>query len=424
MLTINFIRDNKEKVLAGLTKRNLKNANELVENTLKIDTDRREALTNLEIAQAELNKLSKEIGMMFQQGKVELANEMKAKTIELKELIKNFSDKTDLYSNELQDLLYKIPNIPHDSVPHGTTAEENEEVFREIDIPVLHAEAVPHWELAQKYNIIDFELGNKITGAGFPVYKGKGAKLQRALIAYFLDKNSAAGYEEVQPPYLVNEASGYGTGQLPDKEGQMYHCTLDNLYLIPTAEVPVTNFYRDVLLKESDFPIMNTAYTPCFRREAGSYGAHVRGLNRLHQFDKVEIVRIEHPEKSYLALDTMVNHVKELLRELKLPYRILKLCGGDMGFTSALTYDFEVYSTAQERWLEVSSVSNFETFQANRLKLRYKDENGNSQLAHTLNGSSLALPRILAGLLENYQTPNGIVIPDVLQKYTGFSIID
>ena len=283
---------------------------------------------------------------------------------------------------------------------------------------------MPHWELAKKYDIIDFELGNKITGAGFPVYKGKGAKLQRALIAYFLDKNSDAGYQEVQVPHLINEASGIGTGQLPDKEGQMYHCGVDNLYLIPTAEIPVTNFYRDVLLKESDFPICNTAYTPCFRREAGSYGAHVRGLNRLHQFDKVEIVRIEHPDKSYEALDGMVNHVKGILQELKLPYRILRLCGGDLGFTSALTYDFEVFSTAQDRWLEISSISNFETFQANRLKLRFKNKDGKSQLAHTLNGSSLALPRVLAGLLENYQTEDGIKIPEVLQKYTGFDMID
>jgi len=283
---------------------------------------------------------------------------------------------------------------------------------------------LPHWELAKKYDIIDFELGNKITGAGFPVYKGKGAKLQRALIAYFLDKNSDAGYQEVQVPHLINEASGIGTGQLPDKEGQMYHCGVDNLYLIPTAEIPVTNFYRDVLLKESDFPICNTAYTPCFRREAGSYGAHVRGLNRLHQFDKVEIVRIEHPDKSYEALDGMVNHVKGILQELKLPYRILRLCGGDLGFTSALTYDFEVFSTAQDRWLEISSISNFETFQANRLKLRFKNKDGKSQLAHTLNGSSLALPRVLAGLLENYQTEDGIKIPEVLQKYTGFDMID
>lgn len=424
MLTINFIRENKEKVLLGLNKRNLKNGPELVEAVLKLDKDRREVQTSLEITQAELNRVSKEIGTLFQQGNASLANELKAKTVELKDQIKTLGDKTEEFRILLQEALYKIPNIPHESVPHGTTPDDNEEVFREIDIPVLYDGAVPHWDLAQKYDIIDFELGNKITGAGFPVYKGKGAKLQRALIAYFLDRNSEAGYIEVQPPYLVNEASGFGTGQLPDKEGQMYHCTEDNLYLIPTAEVPVTNLYRDVILKESDFPIMNTAYTPCFRREAGSYGAHVRGLNRLHQFDKVEIVRIEHPKNSYKALDNMVDHVKELLRELKLPFRILKLCGGDMGFTSALTYDFEVYSTAQERWLEVSSVSNFETFQANRLKLRFKDETGNSQLAHTLNGSSLALPRILAGLLENYQTPEGIKIPDVLVKYTGFSMID
>ncbi|MCC7520330.1 MAG: serine--tRNA ligase [Flavobacteriaceae bacterium] len=424
MLTINFIKENKEKVLAGLAKRNLKNGSELVESVLNLDAERREALTAFEMAQAELNRISKEIGTLFQQGKTAEANEMKPKTVELKDQIKLFGDKSDEWAKLLQDALYKIPNIPHQSVPEGKMPEDNEQVFREIDIPVLHDGAVPHWDLAQKYNIIDFELGNKITGAGFPVYRGKGAKLQRALIAYFLDKNSAAGYEEVQPPYVVNEASGYGTGQLPDKEGQMYHCTLDNLYLIPTAEVPVTNFYRDVILKETDFPIMNTAYTPCFRREAGSYGAHVRGLNRLHQFDKVEIVRIEHPDHSYQALETMVDHVKELLRELKLPFRILRLCGGDMGFTSALTYDFEVYSTAQEKWLEVSSVSNFETFQANRLKLRYKDANGNSQLAHTLNGSSLALPRIMAGLLENYQTPEGIKVPEVLVKYTGFDIIN
>lgn len=424
MLTINFIKENKEKVLAGLAKRNLKNAQELVESALQIDTERREAQTNFETAQAELNKISKVIGSLFQQGKTSEANEMKVKTTELKDQIKIYNEKSEELAKTLIDVLYKIPNVPHDSVPHGTSAEDNEVVFTHGEIPKLHDSAVPHWELAQKYDIIDFELGNKITGAGFPVYKGKGAKLQRALIAYFLDKNSTAGYEEMQPPYMVNEASGYGTGQLPDKEGQMYHVTEDNLYLIPTAEVPVTNFYRDVLIKESDFPIKNTAYTPCFRREAGSYGAHVRGLNRLHQFDKVEIVCIEHPNDSYGTLHGMVDHVSRILQELKLPFRILKLCGGDMGFTSALTYDFEVYSTAQEKWLEVSSVSNFETFQANRLKLRFKDANGNSQLAHTLNGSSLALPRVLAGLLENYQTPEGIKIPDVLVKYTGFDMIN
>ncbi|MDO9275983.1 MAG: serine--tRNA ligase, partial [Lutibacter sp.] len=309
-------------------------------------------------------------------------------------------------------------------VPAGTSAEDNLNIFQEGEIPKLHEGAMPHWELAKKYDIIDFELGNKIAGAGFPVYKGKGAKLQRALINYFLDKNTAAGYDEVQVPHLVNEASGFGTGQLPDKEGQMYHDATDNLYLIPTAEVPVTNIYRDVILKEDEFPICKTAYTPCFRREAGSYGAHVRGLNRLHQFDKVEIVRIEHPANSYAALELMVNHVKGILQELKLPYRILRLCGGDLGFTSALTYDFEVFSTAQDRWLEISSVSNFETFQANRLKLRFKNSEGKSELAHTLNGSSLALPRVLAGLLENCQTPEGIKIPDALVPYCGFEFIN
>ena len=320
-------------------------------------------------------------------------------------------------------LLYQIPNIPNELVVKGSTEEDNEVVFEHGDIPSLDSDAKPHWELAKEYDIIDFDLGAKITGAGFPVYKGKGARLQRALINYFLDKNTAAGYNEVQVPYLVNEASGYATGQLPDKEGQMYHVTNDDLYLIPTAEVPVTNMYRNTLLNEKDFPIQLTGYTPCFRREAGSYGAHVRGLNRLHQFDKVEIVRIEHPDHSYAALDGMVEHVKNILEELKLPYRILRLCGGDIGFTSALTYDFEVYSTAQKRWLEISSVSNFETFQANRLKLRFKNKEGKSRLAHTLNGSSLALPRVLAGILENYQTKDGIKIPEVLIPYCGFDLI-
>ena len=321
-------------------------------------------------------------------------------------------------------MLYRIPNIPNEIVPEGKSAEDNLNVFQAGEIPALYEGALPHWELAKKYDIIDFELGVKLTGAGFPVYKGKGAKLQRALISYFLDKNTAAGYQEFQVPHMVNEDSGYGTGQLPDKEGQMYHVQLDNLYLIPTAEVPVTNIFRDVILSESDFPICCTAYTPCFRREAGSYGAHVRGLNRLHQFDKVEIVRIEHPDRSYQALTQMVEHVKGILNELKLPYRILRLCGGDLGFTSAITYDFEVYSTAQEKWLEISSVSNFETFQANRLKLRFRNSEGKTQLVHTLNGSSLALPRVLAGILENYQTPEGILIPEVLRKYTGFDIIN
>jgi seryl-tRNA synthetase len=424
MLTVSFIQNNKEQVLKGLEKRNLKNAVDLVDRVLQLDKERKELQTKLENTQAEMNNLSKQIGQLFKSGQVAEANQLKEKTSILKENVKEYSDMVSVVKDSLQNVLYLIPNIPHDLVPAGSTDEDNQEIFKEGTIPVLHDDAQPHWELAKKYDIIDFELGTKITGAGFPVYKGKGAKLQRALIAYFLDKNSEAGYQEVQPPYLVNEASGIATGQLPDKEGQMYHDAKDDLYLIPTAEVPVTNFYRDVLLKERDFPIKNTAYTPCFRREAGSYGAHVRGLNRLHQFDKVEIVRLEHPDKSYQALDEMVNHVREILRELQLPFRILRLCGGDLGFTSALTYDFEVYSTAQKRWLEVSSVSNFESFQANRLKLRFKDENGKSRLAHTLNGSSLALPRILAAVLENYQTETGIKVPNVLVKYTGFEMID
>ena len=423
MLTISFIENNKEKVLAGLAKRNFKNV-AIIDSVIELDAKRKAVQTKMEIAQAEGNKLAKEIGMLYKSGKGAEANALKEKTVQYKQDVKKFGEEVDVLKNKVKSLLYEIPNIPHESVPAGNSEEDNEEVLREIDIPKLHDGALPHWELAEKYDIIDFELGVKITGAGFPVYKGKGAKLQRALIAYFLDKNSDAGYREVQPPLMVNEASGIGTGQLPDKEGQMYHVGKDNLYLIPTAEVPVTNFYRDVLLKETDFPLLNTAYTPCFRREAGSYGAHVRGLNRLHQFDKVEIVRIEHPERSYEALDSMVEHVKSLLKELKLPYRLLRLCGGDLGFTSVLTYDFEVFSAGQDRWLEVSSVSNFESFQANRLKLRYKDKEGKSHLAHTLNGSALALPRILASILENYQTPDGIKVPEVLVRYTGFDMIN
>jgi seryl-tRNA synthetase len=378
----------------------------------------------LDATLAESNKISKEIGILFKTGKAQEANVLKEKTAGLKEASKKLGDDLNLTADELQQQLYLIPNVPHESVPAGNSEEDNEEVFREGDIPTLVEGALPHWELAKKYDIIDFELGVKITGAGFPVYKGKGARLQRALIAYFLDKNAEAGYTEIQVPLMVNEDSGYGTGQLPDKEGQMYHVQADDLYLIPTAEVPVTNLHRGDILAEGDFPIKYTGYTPCFRREAGSYGAHVRGLNRLHQFDKVEIVRLEHPNNSYQALDEMVEHVKNILRELKLPYRILRLCGGDLGFTSALTFDFEVFSTAQDRWLEISSVSNFETFQANRLKLRFKDENGKSQLAHTLNGSALALPRVLAGILENYQTEDGIKIPEVLVPYCGFDTID
>jgi seryl-tRNA synthetase len=424
MLSLAFIRENKDLVLKGLAVRNFKNAESIIDEVIVMDTSRRATQTELDNALAESNILSKEIGLLFKSGEVQKANLIKEKTTQLKEITKNLTEKLADLETELNNLLYQIPNIPNQLVSKGTSETDNETIFEHGEIPKLYDGALPHWELAKKYDIIDFELGNKITGAGFPVYKGKGAKLQRALIAYFLDKNSEAGYTEIQPPLLVNEASGFGTGQLPDKEGQMYHVTNDNLYLIPTAEVPITNIYRDTLLKESDFPICNTAYTPCFRREAGSYGAHVRGLNRLHQFDKVEIVRIEHPDRSYEALDGMVNHIKEILNELQLPYRILRLCGGDLGFTSALTYDFEVFSTAQDRWLEISSVSNFETFQANRLKLRYKNKDGKNELAHTLNGSSLALPRVLAGLLENYQTENGIKIPQVLVKYTGFDLID
>lgn len=423
MLQVPFIRENKDLVITRLAKRNI-DATEMIHAVISLDEDRRRIQTELDNTLAESNTLSKEIGNLFKSGETQKATILKEKTGQLKDVSKDLNDALNSTTEALNQLLYKIPNVPNDIVPNGKLDTDNVEVYKEGDIPVLHANALPHWELAKKYDIIDFELGNKITGAGFPVYKGKGARLQRALIAYFLDKNTAAGYTEYQLPHLVNEASGFGTGQLPDKEGQMYHVTEDNLYLIPTAEVPGTNIFRDVVLNESELPIGITGYTPCFRREAGSYGAHVRGLNRLHQFDKVEILRVEHPTKSYEALDGMVEHVKTILQELKLPYRILRLCGGDLGFTSALTYDFEVFSTAQDRWLEISSVSNFETFQANRLKLRFKNSEGKNELAHTLNGSSLALPRVLAGILENYQTEDGIVIPEVLQPYTGFKIID
>jgi seryl-tRNA synthetase len=423
MLQIGFIRENKEKVILALAKRNI-DATMSINEVIALDENRRAAQVALDTVLSESNTLSANIGELMKKGAKAEADLLKEKTTQLRNESKTLSEKVSQLAQELTQKLYTFPNLPAAIVPSGKTADDNETVFEAGTIPVLHAAAQPHWELVKKYDIIDFELGVKITGAGFPVYKGKGAKLQRALINYFLDKNTAAGYQEVQVPHLVNEASGYGTGQLPDKEGQMYHAQIDDLYLIPTAEVPVTNLFRDVLLNENDLPVLYTAYTPCFRREAGSYGAHVRGLNRLHQFDKVEIVRIEHPENSYKALDGMVDHVKNVLDELKLPYRILRLCGGDMGFTSALTYDFEVFSTAQDRWLEISSVSNFETFQANRLKLRFKDKDGKNQLAHTLNGSSLALPRVLAGILENYQTPKGIVIPDVLRPYCGFDLID
>ena len=424
MLQVPFIRNNQELVLEGLAKRNFVNAKEIIGRVLEADETRRNIQVLLDNTLAESNAISKEIGILFKTGQIQKAALAKEKSKKLKDQSKKFTDQLNTYSKELQELLFQIPNIPHTSVPSGQTEEDNEEVFKEGIIPELHKNALPHWELVKKYDIIDFELGTKITGAGFPIYKGKGAKLQRALISYFLDKNTAAGYTEYQVPHVINEASGIGTGQLPDKEGQMYHIGVDDLYLIPTGEVPITNMYRGNLVNESDLPIMATGYTPCFRREAGSYGAHVRGLNRLHQFDKVEIVRVEHPDNSYKALDGMVTHIKEILKELKLPYRILRLCGGDTGFTAALTYDFEVFSAAQDKWLEVSSASNFETFQANRLKLRFKNKEGKNQLVHTLNGSSLALPRVLAAILENCQTEEGVKIPEVLVPYTGFSIIN
>ena len=423
MLLAQQIIANKEEYIKALAKRNF-DATSILDKIINLDEERRTTQSKLDNIKADSNKLNKEIGILFKNGEQQKATILKEKASQIKESMNAMEVRLPEVKAELLELLYTIPNIPHSSVPNGQSDEDNEEIFSEGDIPTLQEGSLPHWELAKKYDIIDFELGVKITGAGFPVYKGKGARLQRGLINYFLDKNTAAGYKEYQVPHLVNETSGYGTGQLPDKEGQMYHVTADDLYLIPTAEVPVTNMFRDVLVNESDLPICCTGYTPCFRREAGSYGAHVRGLNRLHQFDKVEIVRVEKPENSYQALDGMVDHVKEILNELKLPYRILRLCGGDIGFTAALTYDFEVFSTAQDRWLEISSVSNFESYQANRLKLRYKNADGKNQLAHTLNGSSLALPRVLAGILENYQTPEGIKIPDVLVPYCGFEYID
>lgn len=423
MLQIAFIRENQEKVIQALAKRNL-DVKDLVKEVVALDEIRRAVQAEMDNALSESNKLSKDIGDLMKNGEKAKAEILKLKNVALKETSKDASERLETLANDLLQKMYLLPNLPADIVPVGKSADDNLNVFESGEIPVLHDGALPHWDLIKKYDIIDFELGTKITAPGFPVYKGKGAKLQRALISYFLDKNTDAGYLEYQVPHMVNEASAYGTGQLPDKEGQMYHDAKDDLYLIPTAEVPVTNIFRDVILSENELPVLCTGYTPCFRREAGSWGAHVRGLNRLHQFDKVEIVRIEHPDKSYDALEGMVEHVKEILDELKLPYRVLRLCGGDMGFASALTYDFEVFSTAQDRWLEISSVSNFETFQANRLKLRFKDKEGKNQLAHTLNGSSLALPRVMAGILENYQTPEGIVIPEVLRKYTGFDIIN
>ncbi|MEL0202493.1 MAG: serine--tRNA ligase [Flavobacteriaceae bacterium] len=423
MLALSYLRDHKEEVLEGLRKRNFDRL-ELIDEILELDQQRRDTQTTLDAQLARANQLAKEIGPLFQSGQAEKAAPLKEEASALKNSTKELQEALQTTSDALWELRTQIPNIPLSIVPSGHSETDNEVVLEEGNIPTLADEALPHWELAAKNDLIDFELGSKITGAGFPVYKGKGARLQRALIQFFLDKNTQAGYQEIQVPHLVNADSGFGTGQLPDKEGQMYHVTLDDLYLIPTAEVPLTNLYRGELLQEKQLPIALTGYTPCFRREAGSYGAHVRGLNRLHQFDKVEIVRIEKPEHALQALDGMVDHVKSLLKDLELPYRILRLCGGDLGFTSALTYDFEVYSTAQKRWLEISSVSTFNAFQAERLQLRYKDTQGQKQSVHTLNGSALALPRVLAGLLENFQTPTGIELPKALHPYTGFERIE
>lgn len=422
MLTLQQIRENTDFVINRLAIKNF-DAKQKIYDIIALDEKRKSIQQELNAKQADINSLSKEIGALFQAKKLDEANQAKEKTAEIKESIKTLEIQMQQTSSDLQNAIVILPNLPHTSVPAGKSAEDNEIVKTGGTIPTSDGK-VPHWELTEKYNLIDFELGNKLTGAGFPVYIGKGAKLQRALITYFLDCAEKAGYTEYMPPIMVNEDSGFGTGQLPDKEGQMYYVNEDNLYLIPTAEVPVTNIFRDVIVKASDFPIKCTAYTPCFRREAGSYGKDVRGLNRLHQFDKVEIVRIEHPDNSYKALEEMVQYVESLVSSLGLPYRIVKLCGGDMSFTSALTYDFEVYSSGQQRWLEVSSVSNFESFQANRLKLRYKDaEGGKTTLAHTLNGSALALPRIVASILENNQTPEGIQVPEILIPYMGISII-
>ncbi len=423
MLLVNQIRDNYAGMLAGLQKRNIHNAANLLLQVITLDDKRKSTQTQRDQLQAEANAISKQIGQLMKEGKAEEAVAVRERTSEIKEQVKALEEQYSQTEDELKALLYTIPNVPHSSVPTGKSAEDNEVVLEHGSIPSLFEGKLPHWELIKKYDIIDFDLGAKISGAGFPVYKGKGARLQRAMINFFLDEALAQGFTEVQPPILVNEESGYGTGQLPDKEGQMYHANADNLYLIPTAEVPITNLYRDVIVSEAELPIKNVGYTPCFRREAGSWGAHVRGLNRLHQFDKVEIVQITHPDKSYEALESMSTYVQSLLQKLELPYRVLRLCGGDMGFTSALTYDMEVYSAAQERWLEVSSVSNFETYQTNRLKLRFRGEDKKTHLAHSLNGSALALPRIVASILENNQTPEGILMPKVLHPYLGFDKI-
>jgi seryl-tRNA synthetase len=423
MLEMTRIRTERNEIIQALKKRNI-DVTETIDALISKDQQWRNAKSQMESITADLNKIAKEIGAFFQAGKAAEAEAAKAKTAELKAEEAALKTTVDSLEAEITQLLYQIPNVPNELVVAGKSEEDNETVLVVGEPAKLHSEAAPHWELTKKYNLIDFELGVKITGAGFPVYRGKGAKLQRALIQFFLDEAEKAGYEEFIAPHVVNEASGYGTGQLPDKEGQMYYCAEDDLYLIPTAEVPLTNIYRDVILPDENFSIKMTGYTPCFRREAGSYGAHVRGLNRLHQFDKVEIVRIEHPTNAAKALEEMIDHVKGLLEKLGLHYRILRLCGGDTGFASAITYDFEVYSAAQEKWLEVSSCSRFDTFQANRLKLRFKNADKKNQLAHTLNGSALALPRIMAAIMENYQTPTGIEIPAVLHKYLNFTTID
>lgn len=423
MLQIQVIRENSTEVIERLKVKNF-DATEIIANVLELDAQLRQVKKTLDNNLMEQGKLAKEIGKLFKEGKRDEAEQMKAQTAALKVDEKSLQTELAEKEKKINDLMVLMPNMPHASVPRGKSAEDNEVIYEEGDATNFDYPALPHWELVKKYDIIDFELGNKLTGAGFPVYKGKGAKMQRALINFFLNSATEAGYTEIQPPYMVNEASAYATGQLPDKEGQMYHATVDNFYLIPTAEVPVTNIYRDVILKPSDFPIKNCAYSACFRREAGSYGKDVRGLNRLHQFDKVEIVQVEHPDRSYQTLEEMKAYGMSLLQRLGLPFHVLRLCGGDISFTSALTYDLEVYSKAQQKWLEVSSISNFESFQANRLKLRFKDENGKMRLAHTLNGSALALPRVMAALLENNQTPEGIIVPEVLRPYTGFDIIN
>lgn len=424
MLQISQIKENKYAIITGLSKKRFKNAEEYIEKVLEIDQSRRETQVKLDNMLAEGNAIAREVGELMKTGRKEEAENGRRRSSELKKGSQALQENLHELEQELQQNLYAIPNTAHSQVPEGVGADDNVNIYQHGDIPVLAENALPHWELIKKYDIIDFELGNKITGAGFPVYKGKGARLQRALINFFLDEASKAGYVEVQPPIVVNQESGIATGQLPDKEGQMYHIPDGDLYLIPTAEVPITNIYRDVILSPDQLPVKHAGYTPCFRREAGSWGAHVRGLNRLHQFDKVEIVQIQHPDKSYAALEEMLEHVKSLLEKLALPYRVLRLCGGDLGFASAFTYDLEVYSAAQQKWLEVSSVSNFETYQANRLKLRMKSEDKKTQLLHTLNGSALALPRIIAAILENNQTDKGIKLPEVLKNYVGFDIID